>query len=127
MKLFRSFLLTTLAAGILNASAFAQEPPVIGGVGSRRTRRPTITPYLNLLNRQRDSDLGLQYFGIVRPEIQMRSAINSQSRSLGRLQRQVDDQNALIRNQNSQLGATGHEARFLNLGSYFGGRATGAR
>ena len=121
MRLLRTLLATALAlAAFGQGSAFSQEPPAVGGVGRPPIRRPTTSPYLNLLRRDGRPNLTLDYYGTVRPQQEFRSAISRQSRSLDRLQSQVDEQGALLRSQNSQLGPTGHQVQFLSFGAYFG-------
>jgi len=82
-------------------------PRAVGSVGS-----PPFSPYLNLLRR--GNPAYLNYFGLVRPEVDFRN-------SLVGLQQQV------IANQQGVAGleaaaafpTTGHATRFLNTSHYF--------
>lgn len=92
----------------------------VGGINGP-TNQPTISPYVNLLRQ--DGNLGLNYFGLVRPQLEMAQ----QNQMLGQ------DVMALQANQMqpgrmaggysyTQLGATGHPVMF---GSINGGRFQG--
>src|SRR4051812_45352389 len=72
-------LLVTLAAGQAAAQGPAQGPPPI--------TRPAVSPYLNLLRT--DQPAGLNYYNLVRPQVEFRS-------SIGQLQQQTaTDQQAI--------------------------------
>jgi hypothetical protein len=108
---------TWLACAILTSSvanrAQAQPyPGVPGGVG--QITNPVYSPYLNLLRP--GGSLSQNYFGLVRPELDLRNAA-------GNLQRQVyqNDQglNALAYGSGFQPLVTGHAATYLNLQGRF--------
>lgn len=101
-------------AGSGRASAQVPAGPRLTG-----STAPPFSPYLNLL-RQGGSTT-LNYYGLVRPEIQTRNAVMG-------LQQQVNaNQNLLVGmagqnndpSGNAGLPDTGHAAVFLNTGSYF--------
>ena len=101
---------------LLSASdLFAQPVPPVGPA-----QRPTFSPYLNLLNR--GGNPGLNYLGIVRPQMQLQQQFNQ-------LQQQTNQQfQYLNQSFDSQIdtlsGAflppTGSVSTFNNLGNYFG-------
>jgi len=96
------------AADLPQASAQPQVPG--GGAGSR----PTFSPYLNLLGGGRSP--GLNYLGIVRPQMQLNQQLNQ-------LQQQLTVQNATLNDgfESSQdvLLPTGNVAVFNSTGGYF--------
>ena len=61
--------------------------------------RPTFSPYLNIVRP--GGSPPLNYFGIVRPEIQARQAIGN------------------LQAGGTEVQATGHQTMFMNHGSYF--------
>ncbi len=87
-------------------------------------RRPTISPYLNLLDRTRSP--AFNYYKRVRPErylnestISQQREIASQAKSIKGLRNEVDETQQLLQSETSQLGGTGFVARFQDLGGYF--------
>lgn len=87
----------------------------------RSQRRPTVSPYLNLT---RDSSaIFPDYQTLVRPQMEFRSAYQSQGRELGQLETQFDDE---IRSPFSRrrlpLRGTGGGARFMDFSHYYPGR-----
>jgi hypothetical protein len=68
--------------------------------------RPLVSPYVNLLNN--NNSTVLNYYGLVRPEV---DALDAQTR----LQSSFESLDDRVRRQtaNSQLGASGHAARFM--------------
>jgi hypothetical protein len=94
---------------------FVQAQP---GVPPRATPgylTPPVSPYLNLLRG--GTSAGVNYYGIVRPEIEFRNSIQS-------LQQQVNTVGAAVINEEQSLSGlppTGHPVRFMNYSHYFGG------
>src|SRR5262249_45372350 len=85
--------------------------------------RPAFSPYLNLLRR--DVPLVTNYYGLVRPEVTFRNAIQ-----------QLDQQQAITSNQQTTLEnaltlpPTGHASQFMTHTKYFlnkGGAGVGSR
>ena len=74
--------------------------------------RPAYSPYLNLTRR--DAPLVTNYYGLVRPEVNFRNALQ-----------QLDSQQAQTNSQQAALEsalaypATGHPSRFLSHNGYF--------
>jgi len=86
-----------------------------------RPTRPPVSPYLNIVRR--GNSAAFNYLTLVRPELEMRGAL--QQLQLGAVQTQRE-----INSLESEAGmpATGHATSFLSHGSYFlnlqGGRGT---
>ena len=115
--------LALLAWLVLPAALFAQGP--YQRPQTNPYARPVFSPYLNLLRS--GSNPAINYYGLVRPEIDFRNSINS-------LQQQVNAQYAATAGEETP-GAigTGHSTQFGNLSHYFnyqggaqGGRRPGA-
>jgi hypothetical protein len=103
----------TLSVGVEVASA--QPPPP----GVSYARPPAYSPYLNLLRS--GNSAGVNYYGLVRPEIQFRQSIQN-------LSTQVDANAQAIGNlatTGNGQSATGHSTQFMNLGGYFLGNSGG--
>jgi hypothetical protein len=95
-----------------SASASQAQPIYRGSAGS--IGRPAYSPYLNLL---RGGDPGVNYYGLVRPEIDFRNSVQN-------LQQQITQgfnaTNQAI-DQVTGLPLTGHGVVFLNTSHYFAG------
>ena len=99
----------TVAGTAEQARAQYSQPQRLGPVF-----RPPVSPYLNLLRR--GSDPAVNYYGIVRPEIEFRSGLQN-------LQQQVNTVGQDVTAQDQALGllpATGHPVQFFNYSHYFG-------
>lgn len=98
---------------LLSAAANAQapgRPPAMG------VQRPVVSPYLNLLNT---GDPGINYFGLVRPQVAFRGAIRSLEGEVQQLENR-DPRDATFQ--------TGHASSFQTQSRFFmtnGSRATG--
>src|SRR5437763_708665 len=107
-------LITTLAAGAALAlsvgAASAQSP--FGRPGGVPMNPPAVSPYLNL--QRRGTDPAINYYGIVRPQLEFRNAYRG-------LQQQVDLQQHQLEATDPRTGLpeTGHVATFMNTGGYF--------
>jgi len=110
----------------VSSEAVAQFPPRIRtGIG-RRSTRPTVSEYLNLLRRD-GGGIGFQYYRRVLPEQEFRRANQQQFRALDQLDRRVEELGTPpSRGLGGGLGTTGHPTTFLNLGGYFGGTGGGS-
>lgn len=107
-------LLLTLAAGSLLLLA---SPLVAQGPGPITPRRPSVSPYLNLL---RGGNAAVNYYGIVRPQNEFRAAGNVFANNTQRMQSQLNQQSrALEQSEISQLRPTGHTASFNTHARYF--------
>lgn len=114
--------LAVIATLSLKTGDLAAQPPAPGGQFSRP---PAFSPYLNLLRS--GGSPTLNYFGLVRPEMQFRQAIQT-------LNADISQNRQLIGNLDPGVGGlpfTGHPTQFMNLGGYFmnsgGNVATGSR
>jgi len=101
-------------------------------------QQPTVSPYIGLLRRGTGTgNMGLNYYSIVRPEIQMRDTLNRQQREQDRLAREnqlLQQQQRMILDPATQAGAnpmtgasrnirpTGHSTMLLNTQGRFGTR-----
>lgn len=103
-------LIAAAVAAALASSASAQ-PPQVGVVGA--PQRPAFSPYLNLVRP--GTSPTLNYYGLVRPEIQARQAIQNLQGSVTANQEAL----GVLQQGNLELPTTGHQAMFLNHGSYF--------
>jgi len=95
--------------------ARAQYP--VGGVnrfGSQQVPgpfgRPTVSPYINLL---RGNSPVLDYYGIVRPEVDYQQANARLETSLNQLETQFRNQQRLPQTANSMLTPTGRPSAFM--------------
>jgi hypothetical protein len=86
-------------------------------------RPPSVSPYINL--GQPFNDPGITYYGIVRPELATRSAIQGLQQQQLALGREV-----AAEEQNAPLPPTGHPIGFFTQAHYFfnlGPQRTGAQ
>jgi hypothetical protein len=81
--------------------------------GGAPTPRPAFSPYLNLVRP--GGSVTLNYYGLVRPEIQARQSIQNLQGSVMANQQAIGD----IQAGSSELPVTGRGAGFLTHGSYF--------
>lgn len=79
--------------------------------------RPAVSPYLNLA---RGGNPGINYYGIVRPQLQFNSSL------LQLQQAQVQDAADLSQLVNQGVLITGVRAQYMNFSHYYGGRVTNA-
>lgn len=99
----------------LAATTFAQQP------FSNVQQTPTVSPYLNLLNRQ---GLGLpNYQTLVRPQLQTDQQFSKQQSQISRLAKQqagLASQGLTgSRGISTQIRGTGHVTRFMDTSHYF--------
>ena len=117
MSRFKTFAFGCFAvAAVLATSGDAAAQP------GATSGRPTISPYLNLL-RQGGGTPGLNYYGLVRPEINDRQAIQAVQSVASANQKTIGD---LL--SGNGLPTTGVASQFMNHRSYFltqGGGGTG--
>ena len=105
-----------LFTGIFSGQAAAQFPsPVSGPIGrppQNPLGTPTISPFLNMAQ---GGNPALNYFGLVRPQLQTQQQLRQLQ------QQQLADQAAI--GGLTGLGGfplvTGHETRFMNYGTYY--------
>lgn len=95
---------------LLVPNAFAQFPGGAFGRGPTPFSRPTVSPYLNLLQ---SGNPAINYYGLVRPQLQFQRALQNLGDNVNTLGNNV---NALDTNQTPQ---TGHKGSFMTQGMYF--------
>jgi len=97
------------AVVLAGAGTLRAQPPVPGGSVSR----PTFSPYLNL-NRA-GTPAAVNYYGLVRPELQFRQSIQNLQGAVAANQQAIGVQAEVT----GMVSATGHPTQFLNYGGYF--------
>lgn len=107
----------TLAASLITLVAAGSAPAQFRGNGYSQ---PRVSPYINLLRG--GSSPGINYFGLVRPEVENRAAINQ----VGQLAQQ--NQQSINGLQNSPTGqlTTGHAFGFQTHYGYFQNLGSGS-
>jgi TolA-binding protein len=106
-----------LVLGSFASSASAQ------GRGMRQRglmRRPTVSPYLNLLRN--DQDVASNYYNLVRPQLDQITFNNHETQTIQSLQRQVNQESQRGPYSTTELRATGHGATYMNYSHYYGNR-----
>ena len=112
--MFRSAIIAVIGLLTVCVAAQAQAPGFVPRPGPVYTPPPAFSPYLNLLRN--GTPAGVNYYGLVRPQIEFRNAmqnlqgqVNMNQQMIGQMQSQ----------QNQQMGDTGHATMFMNLNGYF--------
>lgn len=90
-------------AGPLWAQGFSRYP-------TNPANRPAVSPYINLIRG--GSTAGVNYYGLVRPEVDFRNAIQQNQQQIAANQQSISD---------IVVGptATGHPARYMTHWGYF--------
>ena len=106
---------SVLGAGTLHAQpqrpgGFGPPPPPGGAFNSRP---PAFSPYLNLLRG--GGSTTLNYYGLVRPELQFRQSLQNLSADVAMNQQMIGNIDSALMG----LPSTGHPTQFMNLGGYF--------
>ena len=103
---------------VMSGSAKAQTSPFnpYGGTSSNITR-PPYSPYLNLLRN--GNSAAVNYYGLVRPEIDYRNNLNQINRDVTGLRRDVGNLRQDVQDGSSTVPGTGHGVSFLNTRGYF--------
>ena len=121
----RYLMATTFVVCVFSLCVADCQAQVTPGAPNIRPPRPnpTISPYLNLLNR--NNSTAFNYFALVRPQREFRQGHQNLGGSVNRLQDEVDaNRNAILNQQppigQSLLSPTGHTTGYLNTGGYFG-------
>ena len=95
---------------VLPSQVGAQPPTSSGAIG---VPRATFSPYLNLTRSS--GSLGLNYYGLVRPEQQVRQSLNQLQGSVATNQQLIGN----LQSDSLDTPATGHPIQFLNYGGFF--------
>lgn len=115
LKAFTGFAVCSLVT-----SAFAQP------AGFGRAKTPTVSPYLNLLNR--GAPTAFNYYQLYRPQTEFRNAYQNLNQNLNQAENQLREQAKAIEEIGSvvrpgaSLRATGHPTSFMSYGGYFPAR-----
>jgi hypothetical protein len=97
-----------LTVALVGATAGAQPP--LGPRPLTGVNTPPVSPYLNLLRP--GTSPAINYYGLVRPELNVLSSMQALQAQLG----YVQQANGLL---SGEGATTGHPAYFLNHGTYF--------
>ena len=86
-------------------------------------KRPTVSPYLNLLLPSAQQTGIPLYQSVVRPQLEQRRANTQQRVAIGQLQQQFTGLRAQAGGQQTATGirSTGHTTRFMNFSHYYPG------
>jgi hypothetical protein len=98
---------------VLAAPLWAQGP----GYPYNPINRPAVSPYINLLRG--GSSGGVNYYGLVRPDIEFRSGIQ-------RNQQQLTTNQQTFSEFTAGLSTTGHPTRYMTQWNYFMNNGVGA-
>jgi len=118
----------TIANQIRNATVVPTAPVARGAFGrpldkpfSNISRRPTVSPYLNLF-RDGQGNAVLNYQTLVRPQLRQIERNRQQSQAIEGLNRQIQQirsQQAFPVSGSTDIRATGHPTQFQNLSHYY--------
>ncbi len=117
-------LMLGMVVGLLVGGSIARSQNLRPGIG--QPVNPPYSPYLNLLRR--NTPTYLNYYGLVRPELEFRGGIQNLQGEVFTNQQGIAD----LRSRIGDMAITGHPTRFLNTGNYFlsptgGGAGPGLR
>jgi hypothetical protein len=102
----------------LAASAFSGSSVLAQTLGGQNPSGPAVSPYLNLMRA--GAPLGVNYYDLVRPQIQFRSAISNLQRSQAGLIQGLTTGGSAA----DSAVMTGHPVMFGNYSHYFPGQGT---
>jgi hypothetical protein len=111
-----------MVVGILSfagSPALAQLDPAGSLYYDSIYNRPTVSPYLNLLNPGAAANSVPNYFTLVKPQLEQRAALTQQRSEISRLNRQVSAGPRRSQRQQSQIRSTGHATQFMYYGPYY--------
>ena len=113
-----------VALGVVTCSSAQAQVSNSAFVNNYILRRPTVSPYLNLLRRDGFSGV-TNYQTLVRPQLEQREFARIQQAELSRVQQQLSVQQRSIESVQQQRAqrvfSTGHQTRFMNLQQYYPG------
>ncbi len=84
-----------------------------------RPNRPTVSPYINLLNNV-NQDPAITFYGQIRPQQEFRAAEAANSAAIRGLDKRLTTTEKEM--PSGKLSSSGHSTSFLNTRGYFGGR-----
>ena len=102
--------ITACGWSLLAGTCHAQYAGGQFGRGPTPFSRPTVSPYLNLLQ---GGNPAINYYGLVRPQLAFRNALQNLGENVNTIGNNV---NSLETNQPTQ---TGHRSSFMTQGAYF--------
>jgi hypothetical protein len=105
-----------LAVCLGTPAAYGQFPVQRAAPGYRT---PPVSPYLNLLRA--GSDPAINYYGLVRPEIEFRNSIQNLQQQVETVNTQINAGGDVV----NGLPVTGHPVQFFNYSHYYPTRAGG--
>jgi hypothetical protein len=103
----------TALAFVLAAGAVYAQAPIVPLAPTQPYSPPVLSPYLNLLNR---GNPAINYYGIVRPEVQDQQQLQRLQFGLARTTAEVE---AATTTAAPGLPTTGHTVSFMTHASYF--------
>jgi hypothetical protein len=112
MKHFRFAALGSVAFVMSWAVGPVRAQATYGRVGVGQINRPVYSPYLNLLRT--GNPVYANYYGLVRPEVELRSAASTLQQEVFANQQGISGLEAA-----TTTLTTGHATRFLNTSGYF--------
>lgn len=92
---------------------------------ARMRGRPTVSPYLNLL---RGGSAPLNYYNLVRPQVEQYRGFQTQGYEIGQLNREVAEQGKTLNKalrQEAPVRVTGHPSTFFDYSHYYSGSPRG--
>lgn len=119
MKLQSSRIVLLLGAAFLVGLTLTSQDASAQSRLGQSPARPTISPYLNLLNENFGA---LNYYNQVRAQQSFRSFERQVNQQFGVVQQDLSRLEATQPGGSPALGPTGHPTMFMNLGGYFGGQ-----
>lgn len=92
---------------------------------ARMRGRPAVSPYLNMLRG--GSSPALNYYNLVRPQVDQYRGFQTQGYEIGRLNQEVAEQGKSIKalRPDAPVRATGHPSLFFDYTHYFPGSPRG--
>jgi hypothetical protein len=99
---------------VLAAGTVYAQPPVTPQAPTQPYSPPVFSPYLNLLNR---GNPAINYYGIVRPEVQAQQQLQRLQFGLARTDAEIEATTATAP---GLLPTTGHTVGFMTQARYFG-------
>jgi hypothetical protein len=125
----KRMILAAVAALVLAPGvSHAQLGPYVQPMGTNPYQRPTISPYLNMIRP--GTNPALNYYGLVRPQMQAMRSMQVFQQDLNTVANMVVFPEAQQTGPQTNLPITGHSVSFYNYSTYFplatstGGRGT---
>jgi hypothetical protein len=104
---YKTLVPTLGLAFFVSAAPLAAQVP---GIAGNPANRPAVSPYINLLRA--GSSAGVNYYGLVKPDIEFRTGIQRNQQQIATNQQSVTEFTAGI-------STTGHPTRYMTHWNYF--------